>query len=113
MSKQVRVYFSDILQAIEEIEEFTRGLTFEEFIKNKMAIRAVTMDFAVIGEASKQIPAEVKSRYSQVPWREMAGIRDKIIHGYAYIKLSVLWDAVNLDLPILKPLVKKILENEL
>ena len=50
MTKQLRVYFVDILEAVEEIEEFTKNITFEEFIKNKMAIRAVTMDFAIIGE---------------------------------------------------------------
>jgi uncharacterized protein with HEPN domain len=63
MTKQLRVYFFDILESIEEIEEFTRNLTFEEFIKNKMAIRAVTMDFAIIGEATKNILTETKSMY--------------------------------------------------
>jgi uncharacterized protein with HEPN domain len=112
MSKQLRVYFVDILEAAEEIEQFTGNLTFEEFSKNKMAIRAVTMDFAIIGEAAKQIPAETKSMYPQIPWKQMAGIRDKIIHGYAYIKLEVLWDAVHLDLPILKPLIKELLDTD-
>jgi uncharacterized protein with HEPN domain len=112
MSKQLRVYFVDILEAIEEIEEFTRELTFDGFTKNKMAIRAVTMDFAIIGEATKHIPAETKKQYAQIPWRQMAGIRDKIIHGYAYIKLGVLWDAVSLDLPVLKPLIKELLESD-
>ncbi len=111
MSKQLRVYLVDILNAIEEIELFTKNITFEEFKKNIMAIRAVTMDFAIIGEAAKQIPAKTQMRYNQVPWRQMAGIRDKIIHGYAYIRLSVLWDAVKLDLPTLKPLIKELLEE--
>jgi len=61
MTKQRKVYFVDIFDSIEEIEEFTRNLTFEEFTNNKMAIRAVTMDFAIIGEATKNIPAETKS----------------------------------------------------
>jgi uncharacterized protein with HEPN domain len=112
MRKQLKVYFLDILGAIEEIEGFTKELTFEEFTKNKMAIRAVTMDFAIIGEATKQLPDEIKSVYPQIPWKQMAGVRDKIIHGYAYIKLSVLWDAVILDLPTLKPLIKEVLETE-
>ena len=112
MSKQLRVYFVDILDAAEEIEQFTGNLTFEEFTKNKMAIRAVTMDFAIIGEAAKQIPAETKSMYPKIPWKQMAGIRDKIIHGYVYIKLEVLWDAVHLDLPTLKPLIKELLETD-
>jgi uncharacterized protein with HEPN domain len=56
---------------------------------------------------------EVKSKHPDIPWKQMAGIRDKIIHGYAYIKLAVLWDAVNLDLPVVKPLIKKFLEGEL
>jgi uncharacterized protein with HEPN domain len=105
MTKQLRVYFVDILEAVEEIEEFTRNLTFDEFTKNKMAIRAVTMDFAIIGEATKNIPLETKRVYPQIPWKQMAGIRDKIIHGYAYIKLDILWDAVSMDLPVLKPLM--------
>ena len=84
MTKQLRVYFVDILEAVEEIEEFTRDLTFDEFTKNKMAIRAVTMDFAIIGEATKNIPLETKRMYPQIPWKQMAAIRDKIIHGYAY-----------------------------
>jgi uncharacterized protein with HEPN domain len=113
MTKQLRVYFVDILEAIEEIEEFTGNLTFDEFTKNKMAIRAVTMDFAIIGEAAKQVPAEIKQKYPQIPWKQMTGIRDKIIHGYAYIKLAVLWDAISLDLPVLKPLIKEILESDL
>ena len=80
-------------------------------MKNKMAIRAVTMDFAIIGEATKNIPLETKRMYSQIPWKQMAGIRDKIIHGYAYVKLDTLLDAVSLDLPVLKPL-KELLESD-
>ena len=60
MTKQLRVYFVDILESIQEIEEFTKNTTFEEFTNNKMAIRAVTMDFAIIGEATKQIPTETR-----------------------------------------------------
>jgi uncharacterized protein with HEPN domain len=112
MTKQLRVYFVDIFEAIEEIEEFTRNLTFNEFMKNKMAIRAVTMDFAIIGEATKKIPLETKRMYPQIPWKQMAGIRDKIIHGYAYVKLDILWDAVSMDLPVLKPLIKELLESD-
>ena len=111
MTKQLRVYFVDILESIEEIEEFTKNLTFEEFAKNKMAVRAVTMDFAIIGEATKNIPAETKSMYPRIPWKQMAAIRDKIIYGYSYIKLEILWDAVCLDLPVLKPLIKEVLNS--
>jgi uncharacterized protein with HEPN domain len=71
VTKQLRVYFVDILEAIEEIEEFTRNLTFDEFAENKMAIRAVTMDFAIIGEAAKHIPAETRRKYPQIPWKQM------------------------------------------
>lgn len=112
MTKHLNVYFLDILAAIEEIEEFTKNQTFDEFAKNKMAIRAVTMDFAIIGEATKQLPERIKKENPQIPWKQMAGIRDKIIHGYAYIKLTVLWAAVNMDLPAVKPLIKELLENE-
>jgi uncharacterized protein with HEPN domain len=112
MTKQLKIYFTDILEATQEIEAFTKNLTFNEFTNNKMAIRAVTMDFAIIGEATKQIPTETKRKYPQIPWKQMAGIRDKIIHGYSYIKLTILWDAIRIDLPLLKPLIKEILKND-
>ncbi len=70
------------------------------------------MDFAIIGEATNHISAETKSMYPQIPWKQMAGIRDKIIHGYSYIKLEILWDAVCLDLPVLKPLIQEVLNND-
>jgi uncharacterized protein with HEPN domain len=49
---------------------------------------------------------------SQIPWKQMAGIRDKIIHGYTYVKLDTLWNAVSWDLPVLKPLIKELLEKD-
>ncbi len=79
--KQRKVHLLDILEAIKEIEEFTENMTFEDFSKNKVVIRAVTMDFAIIGEAAKKIGADTRRKYAQIPWRQMAGIRDKIIHG--------------------------------
>ena len=74
MTKQLRVYFVDILEAVEEIEEFTRSLTFDEFTKNKMAIRAVTMDFAIIGERLlnrfRQEPKENILKFPGSKWLE-------------------------------------------
>ncbi len=73
MTKQLRVYFVDILESIEEIEEFTKNLTFEEFTKNKMVIPAVTMDFAIIGEASKIFLQKLKAstlKFHGSKWRQ-------------------------------------------
>jgi len=73
MTKELRVNFVDIFEAIEEIEEFTRNLTFSEFVENKMAIRAVTMDFAIIGEATKKILLKLKEcilKFLGSKWRQ-------------------------------------------
>ena len=98
-------YLDDILEAIEKIERFTDGMTFEEFASDEKTVDAVLRNFEVIGEAAKNVPREVRREYSDVPWSEMAGMRDKLIHGYATIELRIVWMTVTDELPSLKPQV--------
>jgi uncharacterized protein with HEPN domain len=89
--RDYQVYIEDIIVAIESIEAYTKGLTFEGFAGDKKTVDAVIRNFEVIGEATKNVPLAVRREYPKVPWRDMAGMRDKLIHGYFGVQLEVVW----------------------
>ena len=110
MSKKrdYRDYINDILDSIDDLGNFIKGMTFEEFTIDKKTINAVIRSVEVIGEASKKIPKTLRDKYPQVPWRKMAGMRDKLIHEYFGIDLEILWKVANEELPPIKPSIKEI-----
>ncbi len=79
MKRDFRVYLDDILEAIRNIQEYTKGLAFEEFVKDRKTVDAVIRNFEILGEASKHVPERVRKKYPKVPWKEMAGMRDGLI----------------------------------
>lgn len=111
MIRDYRLYLDDILEAIGKIEKYTEGLNYEQFRQDDKTIDAVVMNFTIIGEAAKQIPEKIRKHYPEIPWKEMAGMRDKLVHGYFGIKYDMLWETVTERLPQLKPLIKKLLEE--
>ena len=106
MTREYSDYINDIVDSVHAVEEFTRGMTFEDFIGDRKTVYAVIRAFEVMGEAAKKIPQAVRSEYPGVPWKEMAGIRDKLIHEYFGVELEVLWKTVQEDLPRLKTAIK-------
>jgi len=105
-------YLEDIQDAIEKIEGFTRGLDFEGLKQDERTIFAVVRAFEIMGEAAKKVPRELRNRYPSVPWKRMAGMRDKIIHEYFAVDLDVVWKAVQEDVPALKPLLRQVVAEE-
>ena len=105
MSKQnrrIEYYFLDILDAIEDINNFVGELRYEDFSNDKKTIYAVIRCLEIIGEAVKHIPQELKQKYSTIPWREIAGMRDKLIHAYFGIDVSLVWHTAKKDIPFLQ-----------
>ncbi|WP_143763377.1 HepT-like ribonuclease domain-containing protein [Methanothrix harundinacea] len=92
-------YLQDILSMIEKVEEFTEDLSLEEFEESEMVYFAVIRALEVMGEAAKQVPTEVKRRYPEVPWSRMAGMRDKMIHGYFGVDLHIVWETATRSIP--------------
>jgi uncharacterized protein with HEPN domain len=104
-------YIRDILISIQDVEEFTTGITFEDFLKDKKTIKAVIRSLEVLGEASKKIPDEVRNRYPSVPWKRMAGMRDKLIHEYFGVDLEIVWTVAKKELPPVKSSIEELVRE--
>ena len=104
-------YIQDILDSVNDIERFTKDMGFKEFLKDRKTVYAVVRAIEIIGEATKNISRAIKSKYPEIPWKKMAGMRDKLIHEYFGVDLEILWEVVKKDIPMVKPLIKKVFEE--
>ncbi|MDT8781744.1 MAG: DUF86 domain-containing protein [Candidatus Bathyarchaeota archaeon] len=111
------LYLKDILEAIERIESYVKGCSFEQFAKNTLIIDAVVRNFEIIGEATKHLPLEIKQENPSIRWKDMAGMRDKLAHEYFGVDIDILWKTSVNRLPALKSQIEELLrkdeENEL
>ena len=99
----------DILEAIAEIQKFTSGMEYESFREDDKSIRAVEMNFIIIGEAANQIPEELEEKHTTIPWNLMRAMRNRIVHVYFKVDEKLMWDTIQNDLPPLIPELEKLL----
>lgn len=111
-TRNVNLFLTDILEAIDNIKEYTQGMSYGDFIKDKKTKDAVVRNLEVIGEATKNIPVEVKEKHSEVNWKATTGMRDKLIHEYFGVSSPIVWETIQNDLPSFKAQIEKILEMD-
>ena len=108
MHKNDLAYVDHILQCIRKIRKYIKDIDKKEFSKNELLQDAIIRNFEVIGEASKKISSDFKKVYFEIPWKEISGMRDKLIHDYLGVDIEVIWKTIEQDLPILQKGLKKI-----
>ena len=104
-------YLRDMLDSAEKAILFVGGMDFKQFAQDDKTVFAVVRAIEIIDEAARKIPKEFREKYGDIPWRDIAGTRDKLIHEYFGVNLSVVWRTVQEDLPILVVQLRKALEN--
>lgn len=104
-------YLRDMQEAIRLALEFTEGMNFDDFSKDTKTIFAVTRAIQILGEAVKKIPDPIRQQYPQIPWKDIAKMRDKVTHQYFAVKLDVVWDTLKQDFPLLQSLLASVLDN--
>lgn len=114
MSKKRRDkdFLADINEAIALISFYTKGLTYKKFLEDRKAQDAIVRNFEVIGEASKNITAAFKAKHPDVPWKKVAGLRDKLIHFYFGIDYKIIWSIAKKELPELRKQTEELLKQE-
>lgn len=112
MRRKYTLFLKDILEAIERIHRFMGETTFEGFVQDELLTSAVVRQLEIIGEATKNLPAAMRRQYPDVPWSSMAGMRDRLYHGYWDVDCEILWKVVREELSALRPRLQEIYERE-
>lgn len=111
MSRDPRLYLDEILESIAQIETYTTGLTADQYQEDRLVQDAVVRRLEIIGEAVKHLPSEIKDRNPDIPWRQIAGTRDVLIHDYFEVDIDLTWAVVQTSLSSLKARVAAILHE--
>lgn len=110
--RDISLYIKDILAAVDSIQSFVAGMTFEEFQADDKTVSAVVRKFEIIGEATKHVPDETRDQYLNVPWKAMAGMRDRLIHFYFGVDMLIVWKTIHEHLPALREALNTIIEQQ-
>lgn len=105
------LYLKNISEAMDAAQAFVSGMGFDAFVADDKTASAVLQKLKIVGEATKKVPETIRQEYPQVPWRDMAGMSDQIIHAYFAVDYVVVWDTLKVDIPPLQPIIKQILED--
>lgn len=112
MSHSIREYLQHIQTETQFLFDNSAGLEESRFFSDEILKRAFVRSLEIVGEATKQIPQTFRDQYPAIPWREMAGMRDRLIHQYSGVNFRVVWETVTLDLPGLHLQISSLLERD-
>jgi len=106
-----RVILADILESINKIENYVEGITYEQFMQDNKTKDAVVRNLEIIGESANQIPKNIRQKFSDVPWPQIIGLRNRMIHGYFVVDYRIVWEIVKKDIPLLKRELETLLQR--
>ncbi len=109
--RDIRDYLNDIIDSIEDIWSFTKGMSYKDLESDKKTLYAVIRCLEIIGEAVKKIPEIVREKYPEVPWKEIGGMRNKLIHECFGVDIETICDTIHDDLPPLKKIIVRIITD--
>ena len=110
MKREYEDYLNDMLENAEKALSFVEGLDYESFRKDDKAVYAVIRAFEIIGEAARQIPESIREKNTNIPWREISAMRNKLTHEYFGVNIEVVWRTVQEDLSVIIPALKRMLK---
>jgi uncharacterized protein with HEPN domain len=111
MSRHDSVYLSHILDAIKQIESYTAGLSYETFSQDRLIQDGVIRQLEIIGEACRRLSSEFRAQDPDLPWKQIMGLRNRLIHAYFDINLGIIWDIVQADIPPLKARIRALSDS--
>jgi uncharacterized protein with HEPN domain len=111
MSRDPLLYLDDILGACERVRAYVEGVEYSAFVSDPMRLDATVRNLTIIGEASQRIPADMKASMSEAPWREIAGMRNLLVHAYFGIDTEIVWSAATEKVAPLESIVRRFLNT--
>ena len=111
MRREFEDYLRDIVDAMGKAQQFVKNLSYKEFKEDDKTVFAVVRALEIVGEATKNIPNDIRNDHPQIPWKDMAGMRDVLIHDYFGADVETIWLTVTEKIPQVKPMIEKILEK--
>ena len=111
MSRDLGLYLQDICDCIDKIKGYTKGVDYHGLVQDTKTLDAVTHNLLIIGEATKQIPDSLRRQYPEIPWRQVAGLRDVIAHTYFKVNTQIVWDIIQTELEPLHKAIVLMLNN--
>ncbi len=112
-SRNYVLFLEDMIEAMDKIQEYIGDLSYEQFTTKNIVIDAVVRNLEVIGEAAKNVPVGIRKNHTHIPWRQMAGLRNILIHEYFGVDLSIVWTIATKDMPEAKKEIKELLNRRL
>jgi uncharacterized protein with HEPN domain len=102
------LFLQDMLDIIGKIGQYTSGMSFQDFLQDSRTQDAVVRNLEVLGEATRRIPPDIRERYPEIPWAQIVGLRNRLIHGYFLVDYGIVWEIVQNELPPLREKLEQI-----